>query len=202
MALLQVAALLSALAGAAIAVPAVPPAPPPAPDAPMPQLFDPARSQARFKVRMRILPAATGHFLDVRGELQSEGDRQRVEVEVDGRKLRFAGPGWMNKVTRSDPFLAVDKHPRIFFRSDPFAPTLLREGGPLRGELTLRGETRPVTFKVAPAACAEPGRDCDIVVTGRVSRQAFGMNAYRLTVRDGVDFEFQVRLLPEPEAAP
>ena len=58
--------------------------------------------------------------------------------------------------------------------------------------------TRPVAFRVEPAACAAPGRDCDIVVTGHVSRQAFGMHAYRLTVRDTVDFEFQVRLQPEP----
>jgi polyisoprenoid-binding protein YceI len=198
MSLLRVAALLSALAGAAVAVPTVPTASPPATDVPMPLVFDPARSQARFKVRMRILPAATGHFLDVRGELQPDGDRQRVAVEVDGRKLRFAGPAWMAKVTRSSDFLDVEAHPQIRFRSDAFAPTLLLAGGALRGELTLRGQTRPVTFNVAPSACAAPGRDCDIVVTGRISRQAFGMHAYRLTVRDAVDFEFQVRLKPEP----
>jgi polyisoprenoid-binding protein YceI len=201
---LRVFALLSALAVTPAPV-AVPPAPPPTPDVPMPpslvpQSFDPARSQARFRVRMRILPAATGHFLDVRGQLQGEGARQRVEVEVDGRKLRFAGPAWMAKVTRSEQFLDVDEHPRIFFRSDTFAPSLLHNGGQLRGELTLRGQTRPVAFNVAPAACATPGRECDILVTGRVSRQAFGMHAYRLTVRDAVDFEFQVRL--KPEAAP
>jgi polyisoprenoid-binding protein YceI len=195
---LRVAALLSALA-VAPAPAAVPTASPPevAPDVAMPLLFDPARSQARFKVRMRILPAAIGHFLDVRGQLQPEGTRQRVEVEVDGRKLRFAGPPWMAKVTRSEQFLDVDQHPRIFFRSDAFAPSLLRNGGQLRGELTLRGQTRPVAFNVAPAACATPGRGCDILVTGRVSRAAFGMHAYRLTVRDAVDFEFQVRLKPE-----
>jgi polyisoprenoid-binding protein YceI len=201
---LQVAALLSALAGAAAIVPPAPTAPPPAtpaptvePIAPMPHVFDPARSQARFKVRLRILPSATGHFLDVRGELQPEGERQRVAVEVDGRKLRFEGPAWMAKVTRSDAFLAVEEHPRIRFVSDPFAPKLLRDGGELRGELSLRGTTRPVAFRVLESACAAPGRDCEIVVTGRVSRHAFGMTAYRLSVRDGVDFEFHVRLLPE-----
>jgi polyisoprenoid-binding protein YceI len=198
---LRVAALLSALVVAPVPA-AVPTAPsstvaPPIPDVAMPLLFDPARSQARFKVRMRILPAATGHFLDVRGQLQPEGARQRVEVEVDGRKLRFAGPPWMAKVTRSEQFLDVDQHPRILFRSDAFAPSLLRNGGQLRGELTLRGQTRPVAFNVVPATCATPGHDCDILVTGRVSRQAFGMHAYRLTVRDAVDFEFQVRLKPE-----
>lgn len=197
---LQVLALLSALVVAPAPV-AVPPAPSPSPEVPMPPLaplsFDPARSQARFKVRMRLLPAATGHFLDVRGQLQPDGARQRVEVEVDGRKLRFAGPAWMARVTRSDQFLDVDQHPHISFRSDPFAPSLLRNGGQLRGELTLRGQARPVAFNVAPAACDAPGRDCDIVVTGSVSRQAFGMHAYRLTVRDTVDFEFQVRLQAE-----
>ena len=196
---LRVAALLSAFV-VAPAPAAVPTASPPIQDVAMPLLFDPARSQARFKVRMRILPAATGHVLDVRGQLQPEGARQRVEVEVDGRKLRFAGPSWMAKVTRSEQFLDVDQHPRIFFRSDAFAPSLLRNCGQLRGELTLRGQTRPVAFNVAPSACATPGRECDILVTGRVSRAAFGMHAYRLTVRDSVDFEFQVRL--KPEAAP
>jgi polyisoprenoid-binding protein YceI len=197
---LRVVALLSALAVAPVGAPPVPPptAEVSMPPVSAPRLIDPARSQARFRVRMRVLPAATGHFLDVRGALQDEGGKQRVEVEVDGRKLRFAGPAWMAKVTRSDTFLAVEQHPRIQFRSAAFAPALLREGGPLRGELTLRGQTQPVTFKVAPAACATPGIDCEIVVTGRVSRQAFGMHAYRLTVRDAVDFEFQVRLKPEP----
>lgn len=193
---LRVAALLSVLAVAPVALP--PASPAASQDPAMAQVFDPARSQARFKVHLRLLPGATGHFLDVRGELQPDGGQQRVEVEVDGRKLRFEGAAWMAKVTRSESFLAVDQHPRIRFRSDAFAPALLRDGGQLRGELTLRGETRPVAFKVKPADCDAPGRDCEIVVTGRVSRNAFGMHAYRLTVRDAVDFEFQVRLKPEP----
>jgi polyisoprenoid-binding protein YceI len=201
---LRVAALLSALAGAATAVPPVPSAEPVAPattdvpTTPMPLLFDPAASHAQFRVRLRILPSATGHFLDVRGELQPDGAKQRVAVEVDGRKLRFEGPAWMGKVTRSKDFLAVEEHPQIRFVSASFAPKLLRDGGELRGELTLRGTARPVTFRVQKSACPEPGRDCEIVVTGRVSRQAFGMTAYRISVRDGVEFEFRVRLLPEP----
>ena len=192
---LRVAALLSALAVVPVGVPTEPPA---TAEGPMVQVFDPARNQASFKVRMRLLPGTTGRFLDVRGSLQDEAGQQRVEVEVDGRKLRISGPAWMARVTRSDQFLAVDKHPQIRFRSDPFAPALLREGGQLRGELTLRGQTKAVAFRVAPSACAAPGRDCEIVVTGRISRAAFGMQAYRLSVRDGVDFEFHVRLKAEP----
>ena len=190
----RVAALLISLAVAGVATPAVPTAD--LPLAAMPQAFDPAQSRARFRVRLRLMPAATGHFLDVRGQLQAEGAKQRVSVELDGRRMRLEGPGWMAKVTRSKDFLDVDTHPAIRFVSAPFAPKLLRDGGELRGELTLRGQTQPVAFRVAKSECPEPGRDCEIVVTGRVSRQAFGMNAYRLTVRDGVEFEFKVRLEP------
>jgi polyisoprenoid-binding protein YceI len=186
-------ALLSVLAVAAFAAAAQGP-----PSTPMPLVFDPARSHASFKVRMRIARPAIGHFLDVRGELQADGERQRVAVEVDGRRLRFEGPAWMERVTRSEDFLDVDRHPRIHFRSEPFAPDLLRAGGALRGELTLRGRTLPVTFRVLPAACATPGRGCDIEVAGKVSRHAFGMDAYRIAVRDNVEFDFSVRLAPEP----
>ena len=186
-------ALLSVLLGAALAVP-----PTPLPDNPPPmnQAFDPARSQASFKVRMRIMRPAVGHFLDVRGALEAEGARQRVAVEVDGHHLRVDGPAWMDKVTRSDDFLALDRHPHIRFRSAPFTPALLRKGGTLRGELTLRGLAREVSFDLAPSTCEAPGRDCEIVVTGKVNRRAFGMTAYRFSVRDQVDFEFRVRLAP------
>jgi polyisoprenoid-binding protein YceI len=191
----QVAALLSGLAGAlGAALPVPEPALPT-----VPLVFDPTQSHASFKVRLRIMRPATGHFLDVRGELQPAGtQQQRVTVEVDGRKLRFEGPAWMDRVTRSEDFLAVDSHPRIGFRSAPFAPALLRTGGSMRGELTLRGQTREVAFKVLPSTCARPGRDCVIAVTGKVSRHAFGMDAYRWSVRDAVEFEFRVRLTPDP----
>ena len=193
---LRVATLLSALASAA--VPAPPdPSPVPVPEPAMAQVFDPERSQARFRVKLRILRGATGHFLDVRGELRPEGERQRVAVEVDGRQLRIEGPAWMDRVTRSKDFLDVQRHPNIRFVSAPFVPKLLRDGGEMRGDLTLRGVTRGVAFRVEPATCEVPGRDCEIAVTGSVSRHAFGMNAYRLTVRDEVDFEFHVRLREE-----
>jgi polyisoprenoid-binding protein YceI len=51
-----------------------------------------------------------------------------------------------------------------------------------------------------PATCAQPGRDCDILVQGTISRKAFGMNAYRAVVKDNVDFHIRVRLRPATPA--
>lgn len=156
--------------------------------------FDPERSSASFRVHLRLLPSAGGQFKKVMGELQRERGAQRVAVTVDGRSLVFDGPSWMNRVTRSDDFLAVERYPEISFLSDPFDPGLLLAGGQLRGELLLRGVRRSVAFKLLPSTCAQPGRDCDIQVRGRIRRHDFGMNSYRLTVKDGVDFDFRVRL--------
>jgi len=98
-------------------------------------------------------------------------------------------------------FLALVPHAGIRFAPAGFTDAVLQAGGELRGELQLRGRRRPVTFQLLPADCARPGYDCDITVRGRISRHAFGMNTYRMTVRDEVDFRFRMRFLPSPSAA-
>ena len=163
-----------------------------------PLAIDSGNSSARFVVHMRIPMRAEGVLTGVSGNLQgSVASGWRVVVEVDGRSLRFEGPRWMDRITRSDSFLAVDRHPAIRFESGQFSDALLRAGGPLGGQLTLRGLTQPVSFQLLPSDCARIGRDCDIQVQGTISRHAFGMNAHRAIVKDDVDFHMRVRLLPD-----
>jgi len=159
--------------------------------------IDEGNSSARFVVHMRIPMPAEGTLNKVSGGLRGgAGTGWEVLVRVDARSLRFDGPRWMDRVTRSDSFLAVDRFPEFGFDSEQFSDAILHSGGPLRGQLSLRGLTRPVSFKLLPSACANPGRDCDIQVQGTISRHAFGMNAYRAMVKDNVDFHFRVRLRP------
>jgi polyisoprenoid-binding protein YceI len=158
--------------------------------------IDPAASQASFRIPLRFLPDTQGHFAGVSGELQSDGgSHQRVLVTLDGRSLSVDGPGWMEHATRSEDFLDVEHFPEISFRSDAFAPELLRVGGELHGLLTLRGVQRPVAFRLLPSICVAPGRDCSIRVLGSIRRRDFGMSSDRLLVKDEVDFDIQVRLL-------
>jgi polyisoprenoid-binding protein YceI len=185
------------LAGLVAAAAAAPPeSAPPAtlPDAPVAEIFDPDASRAGFEVDLRMLGRVRGRFRQIEGELQPDDGRWRVRVRLDARELDLDGPEWMVRATRSDKFLAVDRHPDIRFVSAPFPRDLLRRGGELEGELRLRGRVRPVRFQVEPADCARPGRTCDIRVIGRVSRRDFGMSAQRLWVRDEVGFDFRVRL--------
>ena len=43
-----------------------------------------------------------------------------------------------------------------------------------------------------------PGVACPIHVTGKISRNAFGMTQYKLVVRDAVDIAVEVRLRMAP----
>lgn len=159
------------------------------------ETVDPAASSAAFEVSLRVTGPVPGRFRSIEGELlEDERGRWRVQVRVDARGLELDGPAWMLRSTRSSKFLDVDAHPEIRFRSAPFPRALLASGGALKGRLELRGETREVVFTLLPAGCDRPGRDCDIVVRGEVSRRAFGMTSQRVWVRDEVGFDFRVRL--------
>lgn len=161
--------------------------------------IDSARSGASFAVDMRLPIHARGQFDRVQGELVTDPDgRSRVSVALDARYLHFDGPAWMERVTRSDDFLDVAHHPEIRFLSGPFTAELLRLGGELRGQLTLRGQTHNVSFRLDPSTCTRPGRDCDIHVSGQINRRHYGMTSYRLIVRDAVHFDFCVHWLDDP----
>ncbi|WP_374473907.1 YceI family protein [Arenimonas sp.] len=157
--------------------------------------IDPRASRAAITVDLRVGGRVQGRFQDFDGQLLRHPDGQlQVQVRLDASRLVLEGPGWMDRSMRSEKFLDVARHPVIRFRSEPFAPGLSREGGWMAGELELRGVSRPVRFQVAPAACEAPGLDCDIHVSGVVSRREFGMVAYRVWLQDGVGFDFRVRL--------
>src|SRR5687767_10602953 len=143
--------------------------------------FDPRASDAGITVDLRVAGRVDGRFGKLQGELRpADGDRWRVHVRIDARSLKLDGPAWMQRSTRSEKFLDVERHPRIDFESVPFDRDLLRSGGALAGDLSLRGRSGHVSFTVERAECDDPGRSCPIRVRGTVSRRAFGMSSQRL----------------------
>lgn len=167
--------------------------------APPAMAFDARHSGAAFVVQLRTGIRVEGRIESANGDLAGSADSAwRVRVKLNGLGLRVDGPRWMERVTRSDSFLAVERFPVIRFESDAFSDALLHGGGALPGRLTLRGLVQPVSFQLLPSTCDRPGLACDINVQGRLSRQAFGMTAYRALLKDPVEVRFRVRLRPEP----
>lgn len=161
--------------------------------------FDEQHSGASFLVQLRMGSGIEGRIGSASGELAgTPASNWKVRVKLDGRRLRVDGPRWMERVTRSDAFLAVNRYPVIRFESEAFSDALLHGGGVLPGHLSLRGLVLPVSFQLLPSRCDRPGLACDINVQGRLSRQAFGMTAYRALLKDPVEVRFRVRLRPLP----
>lgn len=163
-----------------------------------PLRLDPLRSQASFKVSLRLPIPAEGRFKTLHGEVRQLPDfRQSVQVELDARELEMSGPAWVQRVTHSPQFLDSAEHPTIAFRSDPFSSQVLISGGEISGTLEVRGVNGAVVFSISPSACRQPGRACPILAKGRLNRHDFGMSAYRWGLRDEVQFAFQLKFLDE-----
>lgn len=147
-----------------------------------------------FRLATRWGQRLRGAFPVHEGEVRVHEDGRRdVNVRLDSRRMEIAGHGRYTRWARGPEFFDAANHPVIEFRSETYDPALLREGGKLHGTLTMRGESHPVRFVLEPAACDEPGLDCDVVASGVVDRTDFGMDGWRAVVGDDVRFELRVR---------
>jgi polyisoprenoid-binding protein YceI len=157
--------------------------------------FDPQRSEVGFQMRTRWGQRVVGTFPRFDGELRELDDgRRQVRVEFDTAAVQMRGSPRYTAIARGPRFFDAARHPRATFVSEPYSPEMLTRGGALRGTLTLRGVSREETFELAPAACAAPGRDCDVVAHGQVRREDYGLDALQWVLQGRVHFTLRVRL--------
>ncbi len=162
--------------------------------------IDPGTSQVGFELatRWRWFEALQGRFPAFEGEVTTLADgRRQVRLRLDARAAEIVGHPRYTALARSPRFFDAARHPQIEFVSEPYSPALLRNGGDLGGQLRMRGVDRREVFRLAPAGCAAPVRDCAVVVTGWIDRRDYGMDAWQLGLRDEVQFSLQVRLRAE-----
>ncbi len=62
----------------------------------------------------------------------------------------------------------------------------------------MHGISRMESFTLLPATCARSGVDCDVVARGSVDRNEYGLDGWRLLLRDRVRFTMRVRLAGAP----
>ncbi|HLM53673.1 MAG TPA: YceI family protein [Pseudoxanthomonas sp.] len=167
------------------------------PDALQRIAFDQASSRFGFELRTRWGATLGGHFPRHEGSLEYLADgRQRVRLRMLTRYVEIEGSKRYTELTRSARFFDAERYPTVNFVSEPYDESLLKNGGPLAGNLTIRGITRSKTLTVAPSACGRPAHDCDVVATGAVRRSDYGMDAWTLAVSDRVVFVLRARLAP------
>jgi len=165
------------------------------------QHIEAERSNAGFAVKVAWVRTLPGRFEVMEGIVSHDGSASGlgVDVRLDALSLTMNNPehaAW----AQSDEFFDSVRHPWIRFVAVNVDEAILVDGGELRGELTLRGVTRPVSLDVEPAACDRPGLDCAVVASGELKRSEFGMQARRFVVSDKVRLALSIRTRPADPA--
>ena len=164
--------------------------------------FDPARSTFGFEIRTRLGQRIAGVFPHYNGGVTVLPDgRHVVQLRLFAAQVEIPSRPRYSQWLRGEDFFDAGRWPVIEYVSQPFVPETLQAGGTLDGILIIRGIALPQALRVSPAACARPGRDCEVVARGNVQRSRFGMDNWSFALSDRVTFVLRSRLL-EPADAP
>lgn len=171
--------------------------------APAPTLnyrVDTATSDVVAKVAFMGIGSRTANFPAMSGAVKlSPATMEEIDlnVRIDARQLKASDQLTTDRL-RGKNFFHVANYPTISFAGKALTMTGLTTGT-VKGDLTARGVTKPVTLAVtfsAPPARAN-GRDA-IGMTGTttINRRDFGMTAYSLIVGKQVTITIRTRLVP------
>ena len=165
--------------------------------------IDPAHSSIEFSVRHLGIATVRGRFTKFTGgaELDVRGRLQTIAATIDAASID-TGVAPRDTHLRSADFFDVARFPTITFRSTAIAP---RADGTLdlTGDLTMRGETKPVRFALEASA---PIRDpwgnprAAASATGTLSRKAWGLTWNQVLELGGVAVADEIRFTLDIQA--
>ena len=117
--------------------------------------IDAARSHVEFGVRVLWFGKVVGVLQRLEGTVHALGaGTVRVDMRVDARALRMQSRDY-ERLASGPGFFDSAQYPDIEFRSAPFALRRIVSGGPVSGQVTLRGITHEVEFQMLPQPCAD-----------------------------------------------
>jgi polyisoprenoid-binding protein YceI len=142
--------------------------------------IDPAHTTAEFKVKHMMIAYVKGQFSKVTGVLiydESDPTQSRVEATIEAASIETRELQ-RDVHLKSADFLDVEKFPTLSFKS-----TDIKVAGDgelkVRGDLTIRGVTRNVTFAVEgptpPAKDPWGNPRIAISATTKINRKDFGL---------------------------
>jgi polyisoprenoid-binding protein YceI len=156
---------------------------------------DPAASKIGFLLTTRWGQTLQGRFPDANGIVEQLPDgRHQVRLRLSTRSLEIVGHSSYTRMARGHGFFDADTYPLVEFVSEPYAPELLRQGGPMPGTLSIRDVHRREVFTIEPAACDTPARGCDVIGSGSIHRGDYGLGRWSLAFADKVRFLLRVRV--------
>jgi polyisoprenoid-binding protein YceI len=112
-------------------------------------VFDPYHTQVEFAAKHLGMMTVRGNFLEIAADGFIDPDHPEastVDVTIQTASIRTHHPQ-RDKDLRASNFLDTDKYPTMQFKSTKIEPTG-QDTYSMTGDLTIKGNTHPVTFKV------------------------------------------------------
>jgi polyisoprenoid-binding protein YceI len=165
--------------------------------------IDPSHSSVEFAVRHMAISTVRGRFRSVSGTIESgdDGTLERVQATIDARSVDTGEPQ-RDAHLRSADFFDAETHPFLTFRS---TTVRAQAGGryEITGDLTIRGQTRPVTLQVetvGPLPDPWGNRRAAATISGALNRKDFGLTYNQALEFGGVLVGEEVRFTIDVEA--
>lgn len=161
--------------------------------------LDPMHSEILFKVKHLMLTRVTGHFGSFKAEATTEGDdfnqTSAISFIAEVNSL-YTNNGQRDNHLKSPDFFNADEFPELKFEANTFDASK----GQLKGDLTIRGITKPITFQTEfngttkdPMGMTKAG----FSLQGKLNRKEFGLHWNALTEAGGVVVADEVKILAE-----
>ena len=178
----------------------------------MPWQIDPFHLQVEFATKHLGMMTVRGHFTEVSTSGTIDPDNpaaSSVEVTVQTASIR-SNNAMRDDDLRSANFLDVDTYPTITFRSTRIEPAGA-DRYTMAGDLTIKGQTRPVTLKVLRyGELNDPemmGHRIAYSAEGEIDRREFGLTMNMLldgrwVVGDQVAIMIELELVEQKEEQP
>ncbi|MET3732603.1 YceI family protein [Moheibacter stercoris] len=154
--------------------------------------LDNSHSEVQFKIKHMVISTVTGDFLDFSANAKSEDET------FQGGEFQFEAK--IDSINTKNP--QRDEHLKSadFFNAEEF-PTMSYtgklEGDTIKGELTLRGVTKPVNLHAEfGGVIKDPygNQRSGFELTGELNRKDFGLSWDALTESGGVVVSDKVKL--------
>lgn len=161
--------------------------------------IDPTHSEVSFKVKHMMISTVTGYFQKFDGSVETEGDEfgsvKNVEFRADVDSIN-TNNDQRDQHLKSGDFFGQEDYPEIFFKANEFNSA----SGELKGELTIRDVTKPVTLDVDFGGVAvDPygQTKAGLTVSGKIKRKEFGLTYNAVTEAGNVMLSDDVKINAE-----
>ena len=166
--------------------------------APAQYAFDPVHTRVQFAIDHAGFSKAIGTVSGTTGTLVFDPDDwtlSRVEASIPMGRVDLGDAEW-NQATLARNLLDAERHPVATFVSTRVEP-IDDQRAIVHGDLTLRGETRPVALQVVLNGRKRHPlppfrRTVGFSATAALSRADFGIDAWRSVIGDVVELRLEV----------